>query len=185
MTDKAESLTKKQIRSRIRLKLKTQKEEDRNRKSRLIKEKLFRSLAFKKAKNVMFYISFGGEVETRDMIKEAHNLGKTVAVPVCAEKAIRPCILRMNSPLKKGKYCIPEPAIKNFLQPKDLDVAIVPAIAFDRKGNRLGRGLGYYDRFLKTLPESARSIGLAFSFQVLSRIPTTPTDVAVDRVIFA
>jgi len=87
-------LTKEQIRNRILLRLKIQKEEERERKSKIIKEKLFRSSIFKKAKRVMFYISFDGEVNTKEMIKEAQNLGKIVAVPVCKKKrTMLPCAL--------------------------------------------------------------------------------------------
>ena len=109
-------MTKKQIRSKILLRLKTQKEEDRDRKSKIIKEKLFRTLVFKKAKMVMFYISFGGEVNTKEMIKEARRLGKIVAVPVCRKKRIiRPCIFPEKAKLETGLYGIYEPAIKNLL----------------------------------------------------------------------
>jgi 5-formyltetrahydrofolate cyclo-ligase len=62
---------------------------------------------------------------------------------------------------------------------------IVPGIAFDRKGNHLGRGKGYYDRFLEKLLPQTPTIGLAFDFQILPSLPATKTDIAVDRVIFA
>jgi 5-formyltetrahydrofolate cyclo-ligase len=179
-------LTKTQIRSRILLKIKTQKEEDRQRKSRIIKKRLFQSLIFKKAKIAMFYISFGGEVDTREMIKEAKKLGKLIAVPVSGDKrTIRACIWDGRQRLEKGRYGILEPARKRFCQIKALDLVIVPGVAFDRRGNRLGRGKGYYDSFLSRLPKDTPSIGLAFDFQILPTLPTTPTDVSVRRVIFA
>jgi len=179
-------LTKKQIRSKILPKLKTQKEEDRERKSKKIRDKLFRSLVFRKSKRVMFYISFGGEVETQEMIKEAQNLGKIVAVPVCAiNRRIKPCLLSAKAKLMKGIYGTQEPAIKQFMKLKDLDLVIVPGVAFDYKGNRLGRGKGYYDRFLKRIPLKAHSIGLAFDFQILPNLPTSATDICVNKVIFA
>jgi len=181
-----EPLTKEQIRSTILLRLKTQKEEDRDRKSKIIKNKLFRTLVFRKAKIVMFYISFDGEVNTQEMIKGAQNLGKTVAVPVCKKKrTIRPCILQAQARLKKGPYGICEPVVNRFVNCEDLDLAIVPGVAFDRRGNRLGRGKGYYDRFLKELPSEAISLGLAFDFQILPSLPATKTDVSVNKIIFA
>ena len=178
-------LTKKQIRSKILLRLKTQKEEDRDRKSKIIKRKLFRTSVFKKAKIVMFYMSFDGEVNTEEMIKEAHRLGKIVAVPVCKGNRVtlRPCILRNKAKFKKGPYGICEPAVKRYINSEDLDLVIVPGIAFDKKGNRLGRGRGCYDYFLKRLNPYAASIGLAFNFQILPSLPATTTDVSVDRVI--
>jgi len=180
-------LTKKQIRSKILLRLKIQKEADRDRKSRVIKEKLLRTQVFQKAKTVMFYIAFGGEVNTEEMIEEAKKTGKRVAVPVCKKNrlTLRPCVLDENAELKKGPYGIWEPALKSFIQLRDLDLVIVPGVAFDKKGNRLGRGKGYYDHLLKRLSKKTASIGLAFGFQILPSIPTTTHDVSVNRVIFA
>ena len=182
-----ETLTKKQIRSKMFLRLKTQKEEDRDRKSKAIKKKLFRNPVFKKAKLVMFYMSFDGEVNTEGMIRGAHRLGKIVAVPVCKKHrlTLRPCILRNKAQLKNGPYGICEPAVKEYIKLEDLGLVIVPGVAFDKKGNRLGRGRGCYDYFLKRVPRDTARIGLAFDFQILPSIPATTTDVSVDRVIFA
>lgn len=202
MVSAVEPLTKKQIRSKILARLKTQKEEDRNRKSKFIKDKLFRAPVFKKAKTVMFYISFDGEVNTGEMIKEAHRLGKIVAVPVCKgnritirpflnrfRKAypcgIRPCLLRNKAKVTKGPYGICEPAVKKYIKLEDLDLVIVPGIAFDKEGNRLGRGKGCYDYFLKRVAGDTASIGLAFDFQILPSLPATTTDVKIGKVIFA
>lgn len=182
---KYDRLTKQQIRSKILLKLKIQKEEYRNKKSRIIKNKLFRTPEFIKAKIVMFYVSFNGEVNTQNMIKETKRLGKIVVVPVCKGNRVilRPCILQDNTKLTKGPYGICEPAVKEFVKLKDLDLVIVPGVAFDKKGNRLGRGKGCYDYFLKSFPKKIASIGLAFDFQILPYIPATKTDVRVRRVI--
>jgi 5-formyltetrahydrofolate cyclo-ligase len=180
-------LTKSQIRSKILAELKIQKEVTRDRKSRIIKQKLFREKYFQKAKTVMFYISFGKEVKTEEMIKEAKKLGKIVTVPVCKNNGItiRPCILDEKSGLKKGPYGICQPQRKRLVHLKDLDLVIVPGIAFDKKGNRLGRGKGCYDRFLNTITRDIPSIGLAFSFQILPAVPAKLHDVRVNKVIFA
>lgn len=179
-------MTKSEIRSKILLRLKIQKEEDRKRKSKIIKNKLLKHKVFQKAKIVMFYISFDGEVETKEMIKEARKLGKIVAVPVCKRnRIIKPCLLREKARLLRGPYGIGEPAIKEFITLENLDLVVVPGVAFDKKGNRLGRGKGYYDKFLTTLAKCSASLGLAFDFQVLPNLPTTKTDVSVERVLFA
>lgn len=180
-------LTKEQIRSKIFLKLNLQKEENRERKSRIIKEKLLRQKEFKKAKRVMFYIAFRGEVDTQEMIKEAKKLGKIVSVPICKKNriSIRPCILDDHARLKKGPYGVPEPVVQRFMCLEDLDLVVVPGVAFDKKGNRLGRGKGCYDRFLKKLPTQIPSIGLAFDFQILPFIPARTHDVKVNKVLFA
>ncbi len=181
-----EKLTKGQIRSKILLRLKKQKKECQVQKSKLVKEKLFKTSVFKKAKIVLFFISFGGEINTQDMIKEARKSGKIVAVPVCKRNGImRPSVLLEKTRLIRGLYGIYEPAIKRFVNLEDLGLVIVPGIAFDKKGNRLGRGKGYYDRFLRKLPEKTSSIGLAYDFQILPHIPANILDKKVDRVIFA
>jgi 5-formyltetrahydrofolate cyclo-ligase len=185
---KTVELTKKQIRSKILLRLKSQKEDDRDRKSKRILKKLFRASIFKKAKTVMFYIAFDGEVKTEEMIVKAKEFGKIVTVPVCKENriSISPCILdESGGPFKKGPYGVCEPAVKNHISPNDLDLVIVPGVAFDQKGNRLGRGRGCYDRFLARLPSGIPSIGLAFDFQILPDIPSKVHDVSVKKVIFA
>lgn len=186
MKFRSQGLTKKQIRSKILLELKTQKEEKRDLRSKIIQKKLFRTGVFKKAKTVMFYVSFDGEVNTQEMIKEGLKLGKIVAVPVCAkDKSIRPCRLEKGMRLVRGLYGVKEPAIKRFINLEKLDLVVVPGVAFDKKGRRLGRGKGCYDCFLNQLPKGTPSIGLAFDFQILPSIPAAKRDVSVKRVLFA
>lgn len=180
-------LTKKILRSKILSILRSQSKIKRKEKSQLIKEKLFRLKIFKKAKRIMFYMAYDGEVETEEMIKESLNKGKIVCVPVCDQKRKRiiPCRIEGNTIFKKGPYGIKEPSIKVPLPIKDLDLVIVPGLAFDRKGNRLGRGKGYYDRFLKKISPKTISVGLAFDFQIFNHLPVSTSDVAVDKVLFA
>ncbi len=179
-------LTKQKIRNTILMKLKIQKEENRHKKSLLVKSKLFRNRVFKTAKTVMFYVSFGGEVDTVDMIKAAQKLGKIVAVPVCGQnRMMRPCLLKDKGTLLRGPYGIWEPALKKPVSLKSLDLVIVPGLAFDKKGRRLGKGKGYYDRFLSKIPQHSVIVGLAYDFQILPFIPTTKYDVNVHKVIFA
>jgi len=180
-------LTKKRIRSKILLRLNLQKEENRDRKSKELKEKLLRTKVFKKAKAVMFYISLGGEPETSGMIDAARSLGKIVMVPVCMKNntIIRPCLLEDSAKLRVGPYGIREPALERPVPLDNLDLVIVPGVAFDKKGNRLGRGKGYYDRFLKILSPKAHTIGLAFDFQILPSVPVQAHDVSVEKVLFA
>ena len=181
------ALTKQRLRSKILAILKIQKEEDRKRKSKLIEHKLFLSAAFKRAKTVMFYMSFGGEVDTTGMIKRAQEIGKKIAVPVCVRDRImlRPAYLCDKGTLELGPYGIHEPVTKEPVRLSELDVVVVPGVAFDKKGRRLGRGKGYYDRFLNKLSSRTRTIGIAFDFQILPVVPTVIDDMSVDRVIFA
>ncbi|MDD5770938.1 MAG: 5-formyltetrahydrofolate cyclo-ligase [Candidatus Omnitrophica bacterium] len=185
--NKGAGLTKGKIRSKILLALKTQKEEDRSRKSRIIQRKLLRNKVFKKAKIVMFYVAFGGEVKTEEMIKEAKKMGKLICVPVCRRdrEIMQPAVLEDHSRLKEGPYGVLEPASRALVDPDELDLIIVPGLAFDRKGNRLGRGKGCYDRFLGALSDNMPSIGLAFDFQILPLVPTANHDVTIKQVIFS
>lgn len=180
-------LTKSQIRSKILLRLKTQKEADRERKSRLIKNKLFKIKEFVKAKTVMFYVSFDGEVNTQDMIEGARRSGKIIAVPVIGRdrQFLSACLLGCGAELKKGPYGVDEPAVKRPVKLEDLDLVVVPGIAFDKKGNRLGRGRGCYDRLLSKLKPDTVSVGLAFDFQILPSLPAGPRDLGVDRLLSA
>jgi 5-formyltetrahydrofolate cyclo-ligase len=180
-------LTKRQIRSRILLKLKSQKEEVRKRKSKIIREKLFRRAVYKKAKIVMFYLSKNTEVNTQEMIRAALEQGKVIAVPVADRKTntITPCRIGSRTRLMVGQYGILEPVKKCRVSPEKIGLVVVPGIAFDKKGNRLGRGKGYYDRFLELLPESVPRIGLAFDFQILPFLPVNPHDLSVDSTISA
>lgn len=178
---------KQKVRSSILLKLRTQKKEDRQRRSETIKKELFRTHIFKRAKTVMFYISLDGEVDTAGMIRQAQMLGKIIAVPVCKENRvciIRPCLFDSHAHLQRGPYGVYEPTQKRFVRLDELDLVVVPGVAFDRKGNRLGRGKGYYDRLLKRLSPKTYSIGIAFDFQILPSIPSTDNDISVKRIIF-
>ena len=179
-------MTKQLIRSKILNRLRTQKEEERSRKSKLVELKLFRALVFKKAKIVMFYIAFGGEVQTKEMIKEARKLGKIIAVPVCKNGGlIMPVLLKEADRLKNGLYGVCVPTIEEKIKLTDIDLVVVPGVAFSKSGRRLGRGKGYYDRFLNRLPKDTPSVGLAFDFQILPKVPTSAGDVAVKKVLFA
>ena len=183
---KAVTLTKHLIRTTMIIKLRTQKEETRTKKSVRIKQRLFRNRRFRQAKTVMFYMSFGGEVKTEEMIRKAQKLGKKVVVPVCTgNRVMRPCVLKAGQALLPGPYGIREPVVKKPVSFKSLDLVIVPGLAFDAHGRRLGRGKGYYDRFLQKIPAGITAIGLAYDFQILPFIPTTDLDINVHKVIFA
>lgn len=165
-----------------------QKEEIRKKRVRTIKSRLFKSPVFKKAKVIMFYVAFDTEVDTAEMIRKAREKEKIVVIPVCNRKkrTLRPVSMGLNEKLKKGLYCVKEPVHPKEIPVELIDLVIVPGLAFDREGMRLGRGMGFYDRFLKTLPNKAKTVGLAFSFQVHKSIPHLKhSDISVDRIIFA
>jgi len=169
--------TKETIRKRVLSLLRNQKEEDRIAKSSRIGDKLFNLRNFKHATTILFYMSFDGEVDTFEMIRQAKEMGKIIGLPRInkKEKEIIPAVIERidNTCLEMGSYGILQPRgqTDNLLDIDKLDMVIVPGIAFDRQNNRLGRGKGYYDRFLKKISSHTITVGLAFDFQIVEHLP--------------
>jgi len=156
-------------------------------KTRKIKENLFGLPEFEKAKMVMFYVAKGKEVRTEEMIKESIKMGKTVAVPISKveERDLIPSLLLDYGELVPGTYGILEPReeCRRPVPPEKLELIVVPGVAFDRQGNRLGFGRGFYDNFLGKVPFHIPRLGLAFEFQIVKELPFTEKDVPVDGVV--
>lgn len=181
-------ILKKRIREAILIQLKKQKGEDRKLRSNRIREKLFILPEFKFAETVMFYVAFNGEVETKQMLEDSIKAGKRTAVPVVrpgTREMFATVVQDLNEGLEKGPFGIMQPRRESAreLDPREIDVVVVPGIAFDRKANRLGRGMGYYDRFMAQLRPDAKKIGVGFSFQVVEDIPVSPHDVPLTRIL--
>ncbi len=185
-------MSKLSIRKEIQEKLNKQSDAQRLRKSRLIKNRLFKLAEFQRAQLVMFYVAKDKEVQTDLMISQAQKIGKKVAVPKILKGEKKP---RMIASLLEDSKTELAPGPYGVLQPKtqyiraipqsSIDLVVVPGVAFDNRGRRLGRGGGYYDRFLARLPAAIPRIGLAFDFQLIKNIPTLSHDVSVTRVISA
>lgn len=172
MKDNKKNILRKEILTLLR----HQKEEDRKTKSGLIGEKLLILKEFKEADKILFYMSFDGEVETATMISETQKLGKKVLLPKIDQTRNRiiPAIIRnLKTDLEPGPYGIMQPTKEchTLDDLSEIDLAIVPGVCFDKKNNRLGRGGGYYDRFLSDLPQDVSTIGIAFDFQIVESIP--------------
>ena len=184
-------MDKQYIRNEILLKLEQQKKEQRLKKSLAIKKQLFLKPQFLQADTIMFYIAKDGEVETSQMIKETLKMGKKVVVPVTRvkEKKIIPsCIEDFDKELEKGPYGIYQPK-REFMRKvmlKSIDLAVIPGLAFDTEGNRLGRGVGYFDRFLAKLSKHNIPVfGVAFKFQMIKKLPMFSHDIPVSEVLCA
>ncbi len=166
--------------------LKKQGREQGLRKSRLIGEKLFRLPAIVKAKIILFYAPLPGEVDTFAMIRKAIELQKQVALPVVLrqQRTLIPTLTDRMEDLTVSTYGIHQPKRHpdREIACESIDAVVVPALAFDKAKNRLGRGKGYYDRFLQDL-SSAVSVGIAFDFQIADRLPTEDHDIPVHHVI--
>jgi 5-formyltetrahydrofolate cyclo-ligase len=155
-------------------------------KSNQIKKRINVLDYFRNSKNILFYVSYGNEVHTHDLIKESIILGKTVFVPTSVpyNKSLIISELKNWNDLEISTYNILEPkqeSIKKF-HLDSIELIFVPGVAFDCYGNRIGHGKGYYDRLLhdnRNIPH----IGLAFELQIIDIIPTEPHDLPVDIII--
>ena len=181
---------KHKIRSHIKEKLNNHSELEKTKKSGIIKDRLFNEEAFREAKVVMFYVSLKDEVNTMSMIDEAISIGKRVCVPVIIKedkRLIAGEIKNRTADLERQHFGIYQPKAGHVKEVplEDIDLIIVPGVAFDKKNVRLGRGHGYYDRFLCALPNKTRTVGLAFDFQVVEHLPQDSHDIPVWMTIAA
>jgi 5-formyltetrahydrofolate cyclo-ligase len=186
--EKVGQLTKQELRKRILDLIKTQKEEDALGKSRIILDKVLALPVFGTAQTIMFYAAFQGEVDTFALMEQAIKLNKRVVLPIVRIETaeIIPVEIRSTGDLKRGAFGIPEPAFlpDRLVDAYTLDLIVVPGVAFDRSNFRLGRGAGFYDRFLARLPFTIPTVGLAYDFQMVDAIPgLMPHDRPVSQVV--
>ena len=139
---------------------------------------------FLHAHTLLLYSALPDEVPTQTLIDELVAQGKTVLLPrVVSDTDME--LRRYSSPadLQQGAFGIMEPTGELFTDYAAIDVAIIPGMAFDDEGHRLGRGKGYYDRFLAKLSPTTYKIGLCFSWQRVDHVPTDDHDIPMDEVI--
>jgi len=158
---------------------------------RVVREKslrIYRQLidmpAYQLARCIACYVSIKNEVDTRVVIQNAIGSGKQVGVPVTREDGDMDFqAIAGLSDLRLVHYGLREPVpdSQKVLLPHTIDVILIPGIAFDRVGHRIGSGGGYYDRFL--VRTEAVRIGLSYSFQIIDRVPAEPHDVKMDLII--
>jgi 5-formyltetrahydrofolate cyclo-ligase len=135
---------------------------------------------FKQAKSISLYHALPGEVETSAFIEKWEET-KTIFLPLVEGNDLYFHTYKGKHYLQRGAFGIMEPERENSCSTEQIDLIIVPGIAFDRQCNRMGRGKGYYDRLLTTLP--IPKIGLCYHFQLVDKIPTEPFDIPVDMVV--
>ncbi len=143
---------------------------------------------YARAHTVMLYVSFGSEVETWDLITAALAGGKQVTVPkvIKSEGALVPSLVKDPAKdLAPGAYGILEPRYDALrpVRPSSLDLILVPGVAFDAGGRRIGYGGGYYDRFLPTVAATAVCVAAAYEAQVFPALPQDAFDHRVDYVV--
>ena len=146
---------------------------------------------YKSSNKIMTYVSFENEVDTHNLINRMIDNKKTVSVPLILKTNsktndyIVSIVINSFNELQIGTYNIYEPKYKDtcITDISDLDIIIVPGIAFDRNFNRIGFGGGFYDRFLSSKPNSALKVAFAYSFQVFDKIPSESFDINLDVII--
>jgi 5-formyltetrahydrofolate cyclo-ligase len=136
---------------------------------------------FLKAKTVLLYHSLPDEVCTHDFIYKWCDK-KLLLLPKVVGDDLELRIYRNVSELAIGSFGIAEPTGKLFTDYDKIDFVAVPGMAFDKKGNRLGRGKGYYDRLLPLLTNAYKA-GICFPYQIVDEVPVEPTDIAMDICI--
>lgn len=159
-----------------------------NNNSYIISEKVLSLECVKNAKNIMLYLDFNNEVKTNNLIVQLLKLNKIVSSPITIknERKIIPYqITNLDEGIVVGAYGIREPNPKYSLEinPYDIDIVIVPAVAYDKNCYRLGYGGGFYDRFLSKLRYDTITIGIAFDFQIFENIPKEKHDAQLNYVI--
>lgn len=158
-------------------------EEDVMSSSKAVFEQLTKLELFQQFKHIMCYMPIKGELDFTVYYATCRNKGLEIALPVMnhEEREMYPAILRENELLTAKTMGILEPEDPQLLDPHILDAVIIPGVAFDKKGARIGFGYGYYDRFLKTT--HALRIGVAYDFQMTDEVPTHELDVPMDYII--
>ncbi len=133
---------------------------------------------------VMAYWPLADEVDISSLISSLAASGKTVLLPkVTGDETMELRHYTSVHDLAEGAFHIMEPTGKPFAWDKPIDVALVPGMAFDAAGHRLGRGRGYYDRFLAAHPTIQKRVGVCFPFQRVAEVPSDAHDVSVDELI--
>jgi 5-formyltetrahydrofolate cyclo-ligase len=134
---------------------------------------------------LMVYASKPLEVDTKVLIRNLISRGKTVIVPIIEKdtKTLRLSYLKDPEVLQESTFHVPEPVGCELpARASEIKAVIIPMLAFDKKGNRLGYGAGYYDRFLSSHPHLTR-IGIAFSCQEIEEIPADANDARMDMIV--
>ena len=155
-------------------------------KSREIHKRVTELKEIRSASTLMVYLSFGSEVLTDDLILWCWGEGKRVCVPFCRPESreLTACRIGGFDELEKGHYGIraPKEGLLRPVEGGETEAILVPAVAFDRRGYRIGYGGGYYDRFLPAAPQAVK-IGVAFASQIIGEIPVDAHDLPVDRIV--
>lgn len=152
--------------------------------SALLADKFYNSDAYKNSKTIYAYLPYNQEVRTEQIILRALQDGKKVAVPKVYGDDMRFLYLQDLSNIAPGAYGIPEPIFDESVAEDKTSLVLMPGLAFDPNGNRIGYGGGFYDRFLSAEPEHP-TVALCYDFQMVDHLDTEEFDIPVDLVLWS
>lgn len=178
-------MNKKVLRSQLLEKRNNIPQEDRIKKSKIIIDRLMATHEYNNATNIMAFASFGTEVDTHEFIKKSLANGKRIILPISIKEDRSLFLQEITNfdELKPATYGILEPEkIENFDRNK-LDLVIVPGVAFDHRGYRMGYGGGYYDRFLSSLDKRTKIVAINFEELYIYRVIISKYDMKVPVLI--
>lgn len=175
---------KSEIRREVRRRIKELSQEQRANAAREIFNEIELREAFREAKCIALFVSMQDEVSTLDALQSWSEMGKRIVVP-----RVEGDIMRFYdySPerMQIGAFGIMEPTSNDEILAKEIDLIIVPARAFTLSGIRLGRGGGFYDKYMSQPSFRAYKIGIAYKCQIFDSLPHAEHDIMVDKVVFA
>lgn len=181
-------LNKKELRKKVLEAREKISDEELNRRSKIILEKVKEMDEFKNSKTIMIYVSYGKEINTYDFIRECISMGKNVITPIC-KYCDRTLILGQTKSFPEEfqmtKYGILELDSDKceHVDAKDLDLIIMPGVAFTKEGDRMGYGGGYYDKLLSMCSDKLVTIAPVLQDFIFDEIPTEPHDIRMDYVV--
>jgi 5-formyltetrahydrofolate cyclo-ligase len=163
---------------------------DRDERSRRIQDRLLSLEEYQRARTICLYAGVKSEVTTLPILVRALEEGKRVALPACDGDRLRLVyVTSLDDLAQAGRFGLLEPKPELAAAPERrcpvdaVDLFVVPGVAFDPTGGRIGYGRGFYDRLLVDARLDAARIGLAFDCQMVDRVPANPDDVPMHRVL--
>ena len=177
-------MDKKELRRAIREKKRAMTEEEIVSRSEQLAQLFFASEAYQNAKTIYGYMPYNQEVRTVPMLEQALRDGKRVAVPKCYGDEMKFIFLDDLTKVEKGYANIPEPIADEPIADDETALVLMPGLAFDPQGHRIGYGGGFYDKFLAAEPDHP-TLALCYEFQMLPSLETDAHDIPVDYVLWA
>lgn len=177
-------MDKKQLRQQIREKKRAMTPEQIENASKKLGELFAATEAYQQAKTIYGYLPYNQEVRTTPMLERALREGKRVAVPKVYGDEMKFIYLEDLSRVEKGYSGIPEPVEDGPVGDDPTALVLMPGMAFDREGHRIGYGGGFYDKFLAQEPNHP-TLALCYAFQMLDKLETEEFDIPVDTVLWA